>query len=404
VKLSTRALIADGFAKLSLHSSFTALMILTFQGARATLDLGVVSICVLVPSLLFTLHSGRFLERFPPLPTFRGAALLRAAVLLVVPLAGANLLVLSLAAALAGLLQQVLSTAKLTFDATVVGSEERTRFNSKRALLSGLAVLLGPSLAGVIGGYFGAGPAVQTSAALGALSFLALWRAPAPATAPGAGPARRVGRCRAGVAAALRWLWRSEQVGILVLAYTVLLAILEMEAPLIFPFVKEAYGRGPDVSGTLLGICGLGSLAGALVMHRRNRPVGGRVLTALLVLDGVLLGLIAHAPGIPLLYLLFSALGILATVTQVTVETEVQSRAPRSYQPLLFSFTTFAGGAGGAALALGAAALADVVGAARVLIYCAGLEVAVGLGATALITLTTLAARRGPCAEGAENG
>jgi len=404
VKLSTRALIADGFAKLSLHSSFTALMILTFQGGSATLNLGIVSICLLVPSLLFTLHSGRFLERYPPLQAFRGAALLRAAVLLALPLVGANLLVLSLAAALVGLLQQVLATAKLTFDATVVGSEERTRFNSKRALLSGLAVLLGPSLAGVIGGYFGAGPAVLTSAALGVLSFLALWRAPAPATAPEAGPAETDTSGRAGLAAALRWLWRSEQVGILVLAYTVLLAILEMEAPLIFPFVKESYGRGPDVSGTLLGVCGLGSLVGALVMHRRNRPVGARVLTALLVLDGVLLGLIAHAPNIPLLYLLFSALGILATITQVTVETEVQSRAPRRYHPLLFSFMTFAGGAGGAALALGATALADVVGAARVLVYCAGLEVAVGLVATALTTLTILAARRGPCAGGAEHG
>jgi MFS family permease len=387
MKIATKALIADGFSKLSLHSSFTALLVLTFQGATRSLDLGVVSAAMLLPALLFTVYSGRLMERWLPLRTFQVATALRVLALALAPLAEGGLLGLALLAGAVGLFQQVLAAAKLTFDATVVEAEGRARYNSKRAFLSGLAVLLGPSLAGLIAGWFGAGPAVLVSAGMGLLSFLALCRAEDRPPARQAALGQPSQSARAELGAMLRWLWRSEQLGVLVASYIVLVAILEMEAPLIFPFVKVVYERGPDVSGTLLGVCGLGSLAGAFLMHRRNKPLGSRALTALLIVDGALLFLIACGPDVRLLYLLFSMLGVLSTVTQVTVETQVQNEAPPKYHPALFSAMAFTGGAGGAALALAAAALADVVGPAQVLRYCACLEVGLGLLATALVTL-----------------
>jgi hypothetical protein len=371
-----------------MYSAYTALLVLTFQGGAATLDLGIVSVALLLPALAFTLCSGRLMERLRPLGAFRVATASRAALLALAALASGRLWLLALCAGGVGLLQQVLSAAKLTFDASVVGVEERTRYNSKRAMLSGLAALLGPSLAGFLAGWCGAAVGVLTSAALGLLSLLALGRVRAPGEAaatnraPGSAPA-------AGLAGALRWLRGQPQLAALISAYVVLMAILEMEAPLVFPFVAESYGRGPDVSGTLLGVCGLGSLAGALLMHRRNRPVPGWALTLLLVLDGGVLFLITRGPDLRLVYLLFSLLGVLSAVTQVTVETRAQNEVPAHLLPLVFSLMAFAGGAGGASLALPASALADVVGAAQVLAWCAGLEMAVGLAATALAVLSS---------------
>jgi Na+/melibiose symporter-like transporter len=387
MRIATRALIADGFARLSLHSSFTALLVLTFQGTTRSLDLGVVSAAMLLPALVFTIYSGRLMQRWLPLRTFQGATLLRVLALALAPLAEGSLPGLALLAGAVGLFQQALSAAKLTFDATVVPAEERARYNSKRAFLSGLAVLVGPSLAGLVAGWFGAGPAVLLSAGMGLLSFLALCRADYRPVVAEAAPEQPGGNVREELGAMLRWLWRSEQLGLLVVAYIVLVAILEMEAPLIFPFVKVVYERGPDVSGTLLGICGLGSLGGAFLMHRRNKPLSSRALTTLLLVDGLLLFLIACGPAVWLLYLLFSLLGVVSSVTQVTVETQVQNEAPPRYHPTLFSSMAFTGGAGGASLALATAALADVVGPARVLMYCAGLEIGVGLLATSLATL-----------------
>jgi hypothetical protein len=384
MRIATKALIADGFARLSLHASFTALMVLTFEGASGATDLGIVCAAMLLPSVGLTILSGRLLTRFSPLNTFRATVLARAALLAVTPLAADSLPLLALCAGAVGLLQQVLFSAKMTFDASVVSADERVRYNGKRALLNSLAVLGGPSAAGLLAGVGGGGAAVLLAAAAGLFSFLPLSRSASGALAAGQDRAPAADQEPGPL---LPWLRRSGQLGVLVVAYAVLLAILAMEAPLVFPFVKEQYNGGPDVSGTLLGVCGLGSLVGALVMHRRNQPVAACALTVLLATDGVLLYLIAAAPAVWLLYLLFGLLGVLSTVTGVTVETQVQNRAPPRYHPTIFSAIALAGGAGGATLALAAAAFADVAGTARALRYCAGLEIGVGLAATAVALL-----------------
>src|SRR5947209_449390 len=112
MRIATKALIADGFARLSLHASFTALMVLTFEGAAGATDLGIVCTAMLLPSVGLTLLSGRLMTRFSPLNTFRATVLVRAALLAVTPLAAGSLPLLALCAGAVGLLQQVLFSAK----------------------------------------------------------------------------------------------------------------------------------------------------------------------------------------------------------------------------------------------------------------------------------------------------
>ncbi|MBI2027913.1 MAG: hypothetical protein HYS98_08970 [Deltaproteobacteria bacterium] len=93
--------------------------------------------------------------------------------------------------------------------------------------------------------------------------------------------------------------------------------------------------------------------------------------------------------GLPLTYgyLIFSLLGIIGTLTLVSVESEIQERVKSSYRPMLFSVLQFAGGVGGASMTLISTGLADVWGVAYVLSASALFELSIGLLAFALLHL-----------------
>lgn len=389
--IHTKAILCDGLARLSVCTSFTALIIFAFSWGARTFDLGLISVAMLLPSILFTLWSGAIMRTLSPRRAFLLATVLRAAVLFVAPLTQGHLLWLAGCAGVMGLMQHVAATAKLTFDATITVAAERARFNAKRALLSSIAIVVGPSLAGLVGGHVhpSSGLILAGIAAIAALPFLMMVKDPARTDALSAPEPRAKAPS---VRTTLQWLLSAKELPILFITYCVVLSILEMEAPLVFPFVREVYRAGVDVSGSLLGICGLGSLLGAGLMHWHGKPLHSIVLLVLLIGDGALLRLITEGPALLIAYGLFVGLGFIAAATLITVETQVQNQAPAAHHPLLFSAMAFVGNTGGAALTLLSTALADRWGAAPVLAQCAWAEML--LGGLGLILLTLLGIRQ----------
>lgn len=380
-----RSLISDGFARLSMRIGFTAMLVYVFQCGFSTFDLGIISVASVVPSIFLALFSERLTLKFGSRKIYLASLLMCSVCLGLIPLSHGRFVVLALFAGVVGLMQQMSMASKLAYDAIIVASEVRTKFNSKRAFLSGITTIAGPSVAGFIGGYWGGQSALVLAGFFAIIATLFLIKGYPEAKVENASEYEGHKNGLWGQTQDLsRWLVGGGDRDMLIqlMAYIVIMGIMQMEAPLIFPFVKEVYNLGVNVSGTLLGICGVGSLLGATVMHVYAKPIRSVWLTLLLAFDGLVLLLISYGFSLGFTYFLFIFLGIISSVALVTVETQVQSEAPPKFHTFIFSIMSFVGGVGGASLTLVSTSVADVYGSALVLRGCAYLEVIVSAIAT----------------------
>lgn len=380
-----RSLVSDGFAKLSMRVGFTAMLVYVFQCGFSTFDLGVVSVASVVPSIFLALFSGRLTLKYGSRKIYLASLSALSVLLCLIPFSHGSFIALAVFSGAIGLMQQMSMASKLAYDASIVGPEVRTKYNSKRAFLSGITTIVGPSAAGFIGGYWGGQSALVLAGVFAVVAVLFLVKG-YPENNIWDNPEDSIQKNGVLVQAKelFRWLvgGGDREILIQLVTYIVIMGIMQMEAPLIFPFVKEVYHLGVNISGTLLGICGVGSLFGATVMHVYSKPIRSMWLMMVLAFDGFVLLFISYGFSLAVTYFLFAFLGIISSVALVTVETQVQSEAPAKFHTFIFSIMSFVGGVGGASLTLASTSVADVYGSAMVLRGCAYLEVIVSAVAT----------------------
>lgn len=383
-----KSLLADALSKVSFQAGYTSILIYSFSRSTKVSELGIISIAMMIPSLFFVFFSKNIIFKLLPLRSFKISMILRSFIFLLIPLLPNNLLLISLMSGLAGLFQQVAQSSKLIFDTSIVPREDRTKFNATRAFWGSIAVMTGPALAGGISGILNPESSIFVTSILSILSIIFLFniiddRKFYEIESEDNNKKQEV----VSNVVVLKELSRRQDLIIPVIVYVIVLAILEMEAPLVFPFVKEVYGKGGDVAGTLLGVCGVGGLVSSMMIYKVNKAISSWVLTLLLAFDGIILALTTNNVSLEFLYLLYGLLGIIASATLITVETKIQNEAPKKYQPFLFSSLAFASGAGGACLTLVSTFCADLWGAAIVLRYCAYFEMIIGVSATLFLIM-----------------
>jgi MFS family permease len=385
MNINNKSLVSEALAKLSAQAGFTALLFFAFQRGVKVGEVGFIAVAMLLPSLLWTWHAQAFTRRFSPRTTYLFALTVRSLVLIAFPFIAVNVILASMCSAAIGLLTQAINTSKLVFDGGRISLHERAKFNASRSLLGSMAVVAGPSLAGLVTPYSSGLLALVLAGSIGLAGALFLCNDgtisngltyPQPLEIKAESPANT-----------WKWLQRYPELLVLLSVYVTIIAVLEMEFPIVFPFVREIYHRGADVSGTLLGICGIGSLLGGAFMHWYQKPMRSAGLTILLAFDGVSLFLATFAPPLSLCYFLFFLMGIVSSVSMITVETEVQNTASSEHQAFLFALMAFVGGAGGAVLTLISTQMADLVGSGKVLRSCATFEIALSLLGTLVIVL-----------------
>jgi hypothetical protein len=182
-----------------------------------------------------------------------------------------------------------------------------------------------------------------------------------------------------GLRASLRSLFDVSHVAAVVGVYCAVVAILEIQAPLVFPFVHEIYSAGSSLGGILLGLCGLGGFAGAYAAERRPHLFSPSSIPLLVFLDGLLFLCFTQLSDIFVACLLFTTLGAMGSITLILVESVVQTEVAASNRPFVFSLMQFSGGAGGASLGVLAAFLAERFTTKLVLSGAALLEIGVGI-------------------------
>ncbi|WP_158102501.1 MFS transporter [Streptomyces africanus] len=386
-------LAADTFVRLTGLAYYTVFTAGIYQLTGRVADVGLIGAATLLPALLMVVTAGRltaWLTARRTLIFFTGARVVLFAGAALLPMTTVSLL---LVAGLNSLIHQAVLSAKRTFDADVLQEHERTSYNAQRTMVGNVLVIVAPPLGGVAVTMLGLTWSLVIGAALGVALFPLLIALKAVPTASHVEDEEG----SVSASASLRHLFRMPQVMSMVTTYCLVVIILEVESPLMFPFAEQAYGLDGSFTGLLLGLGGLGGIVGAVLTQRFPRVFTDASLSWMIVFDGLVFFAFTQADSVPLACALFTLLGAMGSVSIVLVEGAVQEHVASAHRPFVFSVMQFAGGAGGAALAVVAAYIADSVGAQSVLAWCALIEVAAGL-ACALVwqTVRTRQVRQAP--------
>jgi len=269
-------------------------------------EMGVLTAAGTAPIVVFGLFAGVLVDRLRRRPVLIATDLLRAALLLTIPLAGLwgvlRIELLVVIAFVAGTLSLMFDLAHLAFLPTLVRRDDLVEGNSKLEVTAAVAQVIGPGVGGGLIGTIGAPFAI----AVDALSYLVSgWLITNTRTTEAARPAVAD---RAG-------LWREIHEGLrAVFAQPILRALMACSASInlfgkMFLAIYVLYmtrdlGLGPIGVGLVLATGGLGSLAGALVGGPATRRFGfGPVIIGSALafgLTGLLVPLAVMFPGVAL--------------------------------------------------------------------------------------------------------
>ena len=255
------------------------IMAVTTLGAGAA-TLGVLAAVASGAALAAALAAGGFIDRHRRRPLLIGADLLRAAVLIAIPIAaGLGALTLPqvlVATALVAAASVVFDIASHSYLPSVIGKSELVAGNSRLAATESVAEVGGPALAGVLLQWLSAPIAVVANAATYLFSavFLATIRTPETSLAPP--PPDHWTR---EITQGFRLAWAEPRVRPLLLMATAQGLFGGVFSALYVLFAIRTLGLTPAMLGLAIAAGGVGALAGAVIAPRLSQGLGqGRAI------------------------------------------------------------------------------------------------------------------------------
>lgn len=359
---------------------FTIFIAGVYTVTGKTSSIGFISLATVGPSFLVLLFAGTYTRFLSPLGTIRWFLGARALVFLVaIPLAD-DPVVLFIAAALQSLVHQASVSAKMVLDAEYLNDANRVSFNAKKTLFKNMAVITAPAVGGVCVSYLRVGPSLAVMATLSVLVVVLISLVRKQASAQG--EVRKIDSVSA--LSSLRHLKGIPEIAAIVAVYCMVSVILEVQAPLMFPFVREVYSLGSEYVGLLLGLCGFGGILGAFLAQRFPRRFTEATLGLLIVVDGTIFFIFTQIHQMVVAAVACTLLGVVGAVALIVVEGAVQRSVVAQHQPFTFSLMQFSGGAGGATIGVALAFLAELYSAKSVLGSSAVAEIIMGAVAAAI--------------------
>ena len=237
-------------------------------------EMGLLAAAGTLPTALFSLPAGVWVDRLPRRPILIAADVGRALVLATIPIAFVlgvlGLPLLYAVAFVAGTLSVFFVVAYQSYLPALVGPTQLVDANGRMNASSSVAQMAGPSLAGVLVQVFTAPMPVVVDA----LSFVAsavgvvLIRRPEPA------PARRQRDMRAEIVEGMRALLGHDVLRAIVLAAGITVFCYSAGLAIFLLYHSREVGLEPSVIGILLGVGSVGALVGALFASRVARRIG----------------------------------------------------------------------------------------------------------------------------------
>jgi MFS family permease len=255
----------------------TGLPMMAVMGLAATpAQLGMLAALSSGPALLVGLGAGDFVDHTARRPVLVAADLVRAAILITLPVAAwlhlLSMLQLYAAGALVAAASALFDIADHAYLPGLVGKDLVTDANAKIGATESLAEMSGPAVAGVLFQWLTAPIAVAVNAAtyLASALMLARIRMVEPPPAPGA---RRRGWVD-GVVTGARTSWSDPRVRVLLVQTGVGGLFGGFFSALYIAFVLRNLGLGPVLLGIGIAAGGFGALAGSFLAQPMARRFG----------------------------------------------------------------------------------------------------------------------------------
>jgi len=357
--------------------AMVAFPVLVWRSTGSTLSTGLVFALYTLPYILFGTLAGVFIDRVNKRTVMVAADVVRALLVVVVPLAAAHsmplVFVLSFAMATAAVFFE---PSKLAILPDIVSTGSLMRANSLMATGENLTEILGYALAGLMLAYVSTTTAFRIDSAsfLVSAAALVLMRYRAPVMKASVGAAASFWReLREGLA------FLRHHRGLLVNTIMIVAAMAGIGAsyPLTFFFAIKVLDGGTKAFGAFEAVIAVGYLVGSIaVAVAATRVSKGYAMTLGLVVMGFSLAVVALAGGVWQACIPFAVLGIANSFALISVDTYLQESVPQELRGRVFGvrFT----------LAQGTYALSVLIGGAlagvfdvRVLFVMAGVLVAV---------------------------
>ncbi len=275
---------------------FTAILVL----GATSLEVGVLGAAALLPGLVLGLFVGVLADRVRRRPLMIGADLLRALLVLSIPVAyllgGLSMLQLYLVTAAVGALTVLFDVAVSSYLPGLLGPEDLLDGNSRFGISESVAEIAGPAAGGglvqLIGGPFTL--LVDAISYLVSGGLLARIRTPEP---PAADPQTSDGT---DWTTGMRFLWSDRRLRALLLSSGVRNLFGWFFGAVYVLFGLRVVGLGPALVGVTVAMGGVGAFVGAVLVGRLTARFGyGPVIVTGAVVSAVATGLVLAAgwPG-----------------------------------------------------------------------------------------------------------
>jgi predicted MFS family arabinose efflux permease len=287
------------------RTAIPVIAVLAVDGSAV--ELGLLAACSVAPGALVALALGGWVDRSPKRRILIGADLVRAALVMTIPIAAwlglltiAQLYVTAAAIGCASALFQITDNAYLP---SLIGKPHLVEGNSKLEATEAVAEITGPGLAGVLIEFLTAPVAMVGDAATFLCSALFLGRIRSTETpAASTGDDTLASDLRTG----FRACWHEPRVRPLLLATAVSTLAGGFFFALYMLYSLDVLGLSPGVVGLIISVGGVSSVIGALISSRVARRLGtGRAMIGFLVLGQSAALLIPAATGQPWLVVAF---------------------------------------------------------------------------------------------------
>jgi predicted MFS family arabinose efflux permease len=387
------SLAVDGILRFLGLASFTLFIVAVYGISGSTLNIGFISLATFAPSMIVMFFSGRIFNKFNSKNILIFFGILRLLTYLFAAIFHDQILVLYLAAAFHSFIHQISIVAKMNIDSNLVDNQTRINFLSLKNLITNVVIVVGPPLGG---GLFAWKGATKTFLFMGFITFIfeitVLLFNKSDSSFDKKNKSNFISDFDQGnkhrFFNSLKELKEKPKTFLTVFTYCLVAIILEIQTPLIFPFVKEVYNKGPEFASYLLGLTGLGGIIGALLPKFFPRQITTNSMPLLMIIDGMVFSIFTLLKIPSIAFHLFAFLGLLGAITLIIVEAIVQIEVESEFRAQVYSIMQFAGGAGGASIGVLTSYLAEIFGSQKVLTGAAGIEILCGIfSATFFISL-----------------
>lgn len=378
------SILVDGFLRILGLASFTLFIAAVYGLSGKTFDIGLISLATFLPSLFVMLYSGKFFNKFDSGKILISMSILRLLTYLLAAFFHDKIHLLYFAASFHSLIHQISMVAKMDLDSNLVNDKTRVDYLSIKTLIANVVIVVGPPIGGGLVAWLGANNAficlsIISTLLIGSSYVLnKLFKVYIKSIIKKSSVIVESSK-NLGFVQTLKVLKKNPKALVTIFTYCLVAIMLEIQAPLIFPFVKEVYNKGPDFASYLLGLAGLGGILGALLPKFTPKIINSNSMPYLMIFDGLMFGIFTLVKTPMFAFILFMFLGILGSLTLIIVEAIVQTEVESESRPQVYSIMQFAGGAGGASVGVLAAYLAELFGTQKILTGAAGIEILCGL-------------------------